>query len=151
MTGAIRKPLAIVAVVVAAAIVAAFLAGRTAANDGADLADGMVVEAGDGLLYFLWDGGRQRIQQPAGLSDDDLVELGLELGDPAPTLLTLGEEGSVFVVYPYDGPDAALYLADGDLLHKVEVVSASLDDLDERPDLDQLVITRVRVPEVSTR
>lgn len=38
----------------------------------------------DGLLFFLWDGGKQRISQPAAFAGSDLRDLGLTIGAPAP-------------------------------------------------------------------
>lgn len=150
MTATLRRPLLIAVAVVAGLLLAALLTGRTAASD-APLGDGMVVQVDDGLIYFLWDGGKQRIQQPAAYSDADLAELGLEIGAEAPARLTLGEEGTFFAMYPFDGPQAALYLVADGVMHRVQVSAVTLDDLTDRPDLSELVITRVRVPEVSTQ
>jgi hypothetical protein len=111
----------------------------------------MVVQVDDGLVYFMWDGAKQRIQQPAPLSDADLEELGLEIGEPAPELLTLGEEGSYFATYPFEGSEATLYLVQDGKLHEVQIVEATLDQVVEIPDLSPLVINRVRIPEVSTQ
>jgi hypothetical protein len=108
--------------------------------------DGTVVESDDGLVYFLWDGGRQRIQQPRALAASDLATLDLTLGETAPPVLDVGDEGSFFAMYPEDGPESRLHLAVDGTLHPVDVVRVSADELAGVPDLEALVITRVRVP-----
>lgn len=115
-------------------------------DDQTSVIDGMVVEVDDDLVYFLWDGGRQRVQQPAALSEADLVDLGLEIGEAAPTLLTVGTETTRFVVHPADGPAARLYLVQADTLHEVEIVKASEDAVADRRDLEDVVIDRVQIP-----
>lgn len=110
-------------------------------------ADGTVVQVDDGLVYFIWDGGKQRIQQPAAYSETDLEVLGLSVGEPAPPQLTVGEEGSHFAIYPHDGPDAKLYLVDGETLHLVDVARVSLDEIAELGEISEpLLITSVRIP-----
>jgi hypothetical protein len=144
--------LIVVVVLVIGAIVGLVLALRPATREVTlGLTDGMVVQVDDGLVYFMWDGAKQRIQQPAPLSDADLEELGLEIGEPAPELLTLGEEGSYFATYPFEGSEATLYLVQDGKLHEVQIVEATLDQVVEIPDLSPLVINRVRIPEVSTQ
>jgi hypothetical protein len=112
----------------------------------AEAVDGTVVATDDGLVYFLWDGGRQRIQQPRALAESDLDALGLTIGDPAPRVLTVGEEGSFFAMHPADGPSSRLYLAVDGVLHAVEVTEVPEELLAGVPDIEELVITRVRVP-----
>jgi alkylation response protein AidB-like acyl-CoA dehydrogenase len=99
----------------------------------------------DGLVYFIWEGGKQRIQQPAALDDHDLDELGLTIGDPAPDDLVVGEEGSAFVMYPSDGPDSKLHLMDGDTLHELRIVATAEATVADLPDLEDLVVNRVRI------
>jgi len=128
------------------AIITFILATRPAGVVVTPLDDGMVVEVDDGLLYFLWDGGRQRIQQPAAMSDDDLAALGVTLGTTSVPVLTVGEPGSRFVLHPPDGSDARLYLIDGDTAHPVVVTRVTPAAVMSLPEIDELVITRVRVP-----
>jgi hypothetical protein len=147
----LRKAQSVVvaAVILGVAVVAAIALlsdPATPPRQGADVTDGMVVELHDGMLFFLWDGGVQRIQQPSAFSDADLTDLGITIGDPAPDVLTVGEAGARFALYPFDGPDSTLYLVDGQTMHEVQVVSVSADDIADRPVLDDLVVNRVRIP-----
>jgi hypothetical protein len=127
-------------------IVAVILAVRPAGSVFTPLDDGMVVEVDDGLLYFLWDGGRQRIQQPAAMNDDDFAELGVTRSTTAIPVLTVGEPGSRFVLHPSDGTEARLYLIDGETAHPVVVTRVDAAAVVSFPEIDELVVTRVRVP-----
>lgn len=97
--------------------------GTVAASDGG--LDG-------GRLWFVWEGVRYRIYQPRGLPRADLPAEGLMIGRPVnrPLRLAPTRTGSAFVVLPFDGPRATLYLLVDDVLHLVrpEVVdNAALD------------------------
>lgn len=131
---------------VVAAVGMMAIVGCQAADDHVSVIDGMVVEVDDDRVYFLWDGGRQRVQQPAALSDADLADLGLTIGEAAPTLLTVGTEATRFVVHPVDGPATRLYLVQADTLHEVDVVKVSKDAVANRRDLEDVVIDRVQIP-----
>jgi hypothetical protein len=146
MTATLRRRQTLAVALAVAVIAAIVLTTRPASPDaGADLADGTIVEVDDGLVYFIWEGGKQRIQQPAALDDHDLDELGLTIGDPAPDDLVVGEEGSAFVMYPSDGPDSKLHLMDGDTLHELRIVATAEATVADLPDLEDLVVHRVRI------
>lgn len=116
------------------------------ADNSPAIADGIVVEVDDDLIYFLWDGGRQRIQQPAALSAADLVKLGLVIGEVAPTTLTVGSETTRFVVHPADGPTARIYLVQAGTLHEIDLVQATYDPIADLRDLEEVVVDRVQIP-----
>lgn len=99
-----------------------------------------------GLL--LWNGRKQRIQQPAAFHEDDLADLGLRIGLPAPRVLHVGggremRFGSRFVMVPADGPDARLHLLRGASLHPLDVARIDDETIDRMRDLEDTVIDRV--------
>ena len=100
-----------------------------------------------GRIWLIWEGQRQRIQQPSGLEPDWLPRMGLEISEPAPERLTVGTiEGTSWHVIPPSGPEAKLYLAYDGELHEVTVLTADDDAIMALPEAEELLIARVRLP-----
>lgn len=64
---------------------------RPSVNAGAEgeLPDGRVVTTDDGRIFFLRNGGDQRVPQPPASDEDDLGPLGLTIAGPAPQFVTV--------------------------------------------------------------
>lgn len=134
---------------VVAVLAAALLAGCAATSGGADPADlsGAFVDAGDGTVWFVWQGERQRVQQPGAMFEEDLAERGLVRGPAAPPRLVLGEPGSFLVMIPPDGADARLHVAVGDAVHEVQVLPVDPDRLAGIPEARTSILDRIRLPQ----
>lgn len=120
----------------------------TDAEVSSDAQEGTVVATDDGRFFFLWNGGKHRIQQPAAFDEADLAGLGLQIGRPAPRVLEVGEEpetrfGTRFVMVPADGPEARLHLLRGSSLHLLDIVRVDASTVAAMPDLTGTVIDRV--------
>lgn len=127
----------------------------TAKQDGAATGDeiesGTVVATEGGLeggrIWFVWEGEKARIYQPRPLTDADLEDLGLSIGDPAPRRLALGSASdsiAFFAVHPPDGPEARLYLAEAGELHLITIMDGLDDRVEGLPQLDPTFVTRAR-------
>lgn len=92
-----------------------------------------------GLVYFVWQGRKQRIQQPRPMTPSDLTALGLRPGPAVASLVAGRGPGSYFVVSPPDGPDARLHVVIGDVVHPVLVQHVAPDVLRGMPDTTDLI------------
>lgn len=148
----------VIGLIVAAAAIARGLEGlRTEAElissqSVTSPGDGMVVATEGGLdggrLWFLWDGGRQRIQQPRPISEQDLTTLDLRLGEPinGPMTVAADDRTTTFAIYPADGLTAALHLLVGDTLYPVTVLVADELSIFDRRELESMVVDRALPP-----
>lgn len=128
---------------------ARIVAGTELPDTGTAIVEGMVagVDGGldGGLIYVLWDGGKQRIAQPAALTEADLEGLGLAR-EPAVAQLTVTDSpgSSRFVVVPPDGPDARLHLVADGVVREVLVQHVAAELLEGVPELHDLALSQVR-------
>lgn len=98
-----------------------------------------------GLVYYVWQGEKHRIQQPRAMTAADVEQLGLEYG-PTVTGLVAGEvEGSWFAVVPPDGAEARLHVVVGDTIHPVVVQAIDEQLVRSISDATSPVITRLAV------
>lgn len=120
--------------------------GTTAAQ----LPDGSVaaVDGGldGGLLFIVWDGTRERIEQPAPFDAATIEDLGLQLQEPIERLTAMSEPDprNFWVVHPPEGGKARLHLAVADRLYPVETVPAEQHQIDELGVPDEPLLNRMR-------
>lgn len=125
------------------------VAGSRLPDAGRALIDGIVVGVDGGLegglLYLLWQGAKERIQQPVALTQADVEQRQLHR-EPAVAQLTVvdHEAGSSFVVVPPDGPDARLHLIVDGLIREVLVQHVTPAALEAVPDAGGHLLGRVR-------
>lgn len=112
------------------------------------LVDGSVVGVDGGLdggmVFYVWHGEKQRIQQPRAMTEDEVITEGLRRGAAVATLAADGPEGSYFVVVPPDGPQAELHVVLDGTIHPVLVQEIDPETVRSIPDASTAITTRLR-------
>lgn len=99
-----------------------------------------------GMLFIVWEGTKERIDQPAPFDDATVDELGLRLEQPVDRL-TAGAEPdprTFWVLYPADSPDARLHLAIADRLYPIQTLAVDREQIDRLPDAEDMLLNRMR-------
>ena len=116
----------------------------------ASLPDGSVAAVGDamngGLLYIVWDGTAERIEQPAPMDRKTLREIGLRRVAPVERFTARPEPDprTFWVVFPPSGPRARLHLAVANRLYPVVTVPAHQSQIDALEPPSESLLNRMR-------
>ena len=117
--------------------------------EGTAIESGMIAGTEGGLeggrLWLIWNGQKQRIYQPRGMTVEEGrgYAKGLRTAQVA---LSGRSTGSMFAVVPFDGPDARLHLIVGGTIHEVVVQQVKASVINSLPMLHTPVLDRLVVP-----